>query len=65
MLEDKNANEADIDKMLGWMQKYFWAIAIGGTILGNIVLGCIGSLLGAAVSKKNPRPTHNLDQLDA
>jgi p-aminobenzoyl-glutamate transporter AbgT len=65
MLKNKNTNEADVDKLMEGMRKYFWAIAIGGTILGNIILGCIGSLLGAAVTKKNPRPTHSLDQLDA
>jgi len=62
-LEDKNANEADIEKVVEFMGKYYWAVVIGGALLWTMIMGVIGSLIGAAVAKKNPRP--NFDQLDS
>ena len=36
------------------MEKYFWVFAIGGTMLMFVIVGAIGSLIGAAVTKKRP-----------
>ena len=47
-------SEEQIDQALTMTKKYFWIFAIGGTMLSFIVIGAIGSLLGAAVTKKRP-----------
>lgn len=44
------------------IKKSFMLIMIGGTLLWNIILGLIASLIGAAVTKKNPRPLEELNQ---
>ena len=54
-LEDQGKlTEDQIDKSLDIAKKYFWIFAIGGTMLGFIVVGAIGSLIGAAITKKRP-----------
>ncbi|MFL5741156.1 MAG: DUF4199 domain-containing protein [Flavisolibacter sp.] len=55
-------NDSDIDKGMNIVQKYFWVFLIGGSMLGFIIIGAIGSLIGAAVTPK--RPHNPLDQLD-
>lgn len=51
----KGYNEDQAEKGIALMQKYFWVFAIGGTMLGFVIVGAIGSLLGAAIAKKNPQ----------
>jgi hypothetical protein len=63
MESQKNYKEADVEKGMNLMEKYFWVFMIGATTLGFIIIGCIGSLIGAAITKK--RPYNPLDQLDA
>jgi NADH:ubiquinone oxidoreductase subunit 6 (subunit J) len=55
-------SDSDIEKGMSLMEKYFWVFAIGGTMLGFIIIGAIGSLIGAAVTPK--RPYNPIDQLD-
>lgn len=52
--ENPKLTDSQVDEYLGISRKYFWAFAIGGTILGNIIVGAIGSLIGATVTKKRP-----------
>ena len=48
------------------MEKYFWVFMGGATMLGFLIIGCIGSLIGAAVTKKVPKDQMNqLDHLDS
>jgi len=54
METQKGINEDQIEKSLQIADKYFWVLAIGGTMLGFVVIGAIGSLIGAAVTKKRP-----------
>ena len=56
---DKNPsiNEEQRDMIMGNVDKYFMISAIGGGIFSNLIIGVIGSLLGAAFAKKNPKPT--------
>jgi F0F1-type ATP synthase assembly protein I len=42
------------EKTLGYFSRFFYAIIIGGGLLGNLFTGAISSLIGAAVAKKNP-----------
>lgn len=55
METQKGVNEDQIEKGMQMMEKYFWAFAIGGTTLGFVIIGAIGSLIGAAVTKKRPQ----------
>lgn len=50
----KNYNEDQAEQAIEMMENYFWVFAIGGTMLGFVIVGAIGSLIGAAVTKKRP-----------
>jgi hypothetical protein len=52
--EQGKLTEDQIDQALQMTKKYFWIFAIGGTMLGFIIIGAIGSLIGAAITKKRP-----------
>ncbi len=43
-----------ITQGIGMAKKFFIPFAIGGILLGFGIVGAIGSLIGAAVAKKNP-----------
>ncbi|MFL5787295.1 MAG: DUF4199 domain-containing protein [Flavisolibacter sp.] len=63
-LEDQGKlTDTQIEQALQFTRKYFWAIAIGRALIGNLIIGAIGSLIGAAVTKK--RPKNPLEQLNA
>ena len=62
MEEQNKLSDAEIDKGMGFMEKFFYPFLIGGTLLSYAILGAIGSLIGAAITKK--RPYNPLDQLD-
>ncbi|MGN6542117.1 MAG: DUF4199 family protein [Ginsengibacter sp.] len=40
-------------------RKFFMVIAIAGTLIGYLIFGAIASLIGAGITKKNPRPFEN------
>ena len=44
--------ESQIESAIELMNKFFWVFAIGGSLLSNLIVGAIGSLIGAAVTKK-------------
>ncbi len=48
-------SDEQISQSLAFMQKGFMVFMIGGAILGYAILGAIGSLLAAAIAKKNPQ----------
>lgn len=63
METQKGASEEQMEKGMQIMEKYFWPIAIGGTTLAFVIIGAIGSLIGAAVTKKRPQnPFEQLPQ---
>jgi hypothetical protein len=53
-MQSKNLSEEQIDTALGWSRKFFTTFLIAGTLVGYLVFGAIASLIGAAVTKKNP-----------
>ena len=63
MEEQGKLSESQMDQAIQITRKYFWVFAIGGTILGNLIIGAIGSLIGAAVTKK--RPYNPMDQFNS
>jgi len=56
-------NDSDVEKGMDLVGKYFWVFAIGGTVLGFVIVGAIGSLIGAAITPK--KPTNPFEQLNA
>ena len=53
--KQKNVTEKEIDTMMEMTNKYFWVILIGTTVFFFVLIGCIGSLIGAAITKKQPK----------
>src|ERR1035437_9318741 len=56
MQSQKNVTSDQIDKVIEFYKKGFWLIMIGGALLSYLFMGAIASLIGAAITKKNPRP---------
>jgi len=54
MSTQPNMSEETIDSAIEMTRKFYFPILIGGTIFGTMLIGAIGSLIGAAVTKKNP-----------
>jgi hypothetical protein len=59
MLKNPKMTAEMIDQSTAMVKKYFIPFALGGTIIGTGFLGLIGSLIGAAVAKKNTNPFEN------
>jgi hypothetical protein len=55
MSEDPRVTEDAIDMSSDFLLKTYWPLLIAGTIFGSLVVGAIGSLIGAAFTKKNPQ----------
>ena len=51
-MEEKNLPDDQIETAMNMMKKYFMLFLVLGVIVGNLIFGCIGSLIGAAVAKK-------------
>jgi hypothetical protein len=54
MAEDPRITEEQIDMALSFTKKFYLVFLIAGTIFSTLIFGAIGSLIGAAVTKKNP-----------
>ena len=63
MEQNGKLSESDIDRGVEMARKFFWVGVVGGSIIFLIIVGAIGSLIGAAVTKK--RPHNPLEQLNA
>jgi hypothetical protein len=50
-----NLSEDQIEQGLSVMKRFFWPIVIGGSLFNNLVVGAIGSLIGAGISPKRER----------
>ncbi|MFT3701789.1 MAG: DUF4199 domain-containing protein [Agriterribacter sp.] len=55
MIKQGKNTEQQIEMGLSVFKKFFWIFIIGGTIFGYMLAGAIASLIGAAVTKKNPQ----------
>jgi len=62
MEEQNKLSDADIEKGMEFMEKFFYVFMVGGILLSYAILGAVGSLIGAAITKR--RPHNPLDQLD-
>lgn len=54
MDQRSNLSEAQRDAAIKMTEKFFNVSVIGGGLFMNMLIGTIGSLIGAAVAKKNP-----------
>ncbi len=59
MMENPKMTDEMIEQAMSMTKKYFIPFALGGSIIGTGILGAIGSLIGAAIAKKNPNPFDN------
>jgi hypothetical protein len=59
-LEKQGMDSEKMEQAMNMMKKFFWPFMIMGIIFGNLIFGCIASLVGAAVAKKNK--VNTLDQ---
>jgi Protein of unknown function (DUF4199) len=55
MEEKGNIPEANIDQAMEITRKFFLPFAIGGALIGTLIIGAIAALIGAAFTKKNPQ----------
>jgi amino acid transporter len=55
MEKNNSLSEKDVENALEMTRKFFLPFAIGGILLGFAFIGAIGSLIGAAITKKNPK----------
>ncbi|MDE1190577.1 MAG: DUF4199 family protein [Arachidicoccus sp.] len=58
----KGYSQSDIDKGMEFTRKYMMLFATGGVIIVDMILSLIGSLIGAAVAKKNPQANNPFGQ---
>ena len=54
MENQKNYNEDQAEMAIGLIERNFWIFAIGGTMLGFVIVGAIGSLIRCRHYKKTP-----------
>lgn len=57
MSTDPRLTQDKIDQAMENSQKSFTVFMIAGTLFGNIFIGLLASLIGAAVTKRNPDST--------
>lgn len=55
MVAEGKLDSEQIDQALVMVKKFFWVGLIGGSIFGLMFVGAISSLIGAAITKKNPQ----------
>ncbi|MEO6453968.1 MAG: DUF4199 domain-containing protein [Ginsengibacter sp.] len=53
-MQSKNLSEEQMTQAIDMTRKFFMAFLIGGTLIGYLLFGVIASLIGAAVTKKDP-----------
>ena len=52
-LEKRGLDSEKMEQAMSMMKRFFWPFLIMGVIFGNLIFGCIASLIGAAIAKKN------------
>lgn len=52
---EKNMTSEQMNQALEMTNKFFMVFVIGGTLLGYLIFGALSSLVGAAITKKDPK----------
>lgn len=55
MEKNEDITDEQIDQALQMSRRFFWVGVVGGSMIFLIIIGAIGSLLGAAFAKKRPQ----------
>lgn len=53
-MEKSGIDDDKLEQAMAMVKKYFMIGVVLGVIFGTLILGCIASLIGAAVAKKKP-----------
>jgi len=53
-MQSQNLSDEQMDKAIEISRKFFMTFVIGFTLIGYLICGAIASLIGAAITKKNP-----------
>jgi len=51
-----NMTQEQINTALGFTKRFFMVFIVGATLIGYLIFGALASLIGAGITKKNPRP---------
>ena len=51
-----NLSQEQINQSMEFTKKFFMVFIIAGTLIGYLIFGVVGSLIGAGITRKNPRP---------
>ena len=62
-MASKNYSAEDTERGIEIANKFFTPLLIGSALLTYLILGCIASLIGAAITKKNPRPLDEYNEI--
>lgn len=54
--EKGNLSQEQINQSMEFTKKFFMVFIIAGTLLGYLIFGALAALIGAGITKKNPRP---------
>lgn len=54
--QDSKATQEQMQAGMEFFKKHMTLFIVGGTLLSYVFFGTIGALIGAAVTKKNPKP---------
>lgn len=54
MEKDSRITDEQIDQALEISRKFFWVGIVGGSVIATVIQGAIGSLIGAAATKRQP-----------
>jgi hypothetical protein len=54
-------SEDQIEQALNMTKKFFMVFLIGGALLGYLLFGAIASVIGAAITKKDPHPLQEIN----
>ena len=64
-MSEKNLSEDQVEQALNMTKKFFMVFLIGGALLGYLIVGAIASVIGAAITKKDPHPLEDINQIEA
>lgn len=62
-MADKKMSAEQMEQAINLTKKFFMVFLVGGALLGYLLFGAIASLIGAAVTKKDPHPLQDINQI--
>ncbi len=62
-MASKKYSAEEAENGLKWARSFFTVLVIGGALLTYLILGSIASLIGAAITKKDPRPLDEYNEI--